>query len=308
MLSILQTSFRCHHRAAYRHQQRYQIILSSAFSSSFLRKSYETILVSRKDDESGGGLGVGIITLNQPKTLNALSDAVFDDLIHASKAFDVMDDIGSVVITGKGKAFAAGASIVEMSNKDFVHVYKSNMFSQWAEIAKLSKPTIAAVNGYALGGGCELAMMCDIILASPNAKFSQPEINLGIIPGAGGTQRLIKSVGKSKAMEMILTGNMIDADRAERDGLISRVVREEEGGGICRGVVDEAVKVGLVIGTKGQMAVRIAKEAINAADEMSLQEGLRFERRMFHALFATKDQKEGMSAFLNKRNPEFIHE
>lgn len=165
------------------------------------------------------------------------------------------------------------------------------MFSQWNDISKLSKPTIAAVNGYALGGGCELAMMCDIILASPRAKFSQPEINLGIIPGAGGTQRLIRAVGKAKAMEMILTGRMIDADQAERDGLISRVVpeKEEDGGS---SLLEEAVSVGLVIGTKGQIAVRMAKEVVNAADEMSLQEGLRFERRMFHALFATRDQKE----------------
>jgi len=282
---------------------------SLSFALSTLKESYETILVTREDGDPASkpqvGLGVGIITLNQPRTLNALSDAVFDDLIHASTAFDEMDEIGSIIITGNGKAFAAGASIAEMSTRDFAYAFKSNMFSQWNDISKLSKPTIAAVNGYALGGGCELAMMCDIILASPNAKFSQPEINLGIIPGAGGTQRLIKAVGKSKAMEMILTGKMIDAAQAERDGLISRVVEEEEEGDSS--LIDEAVKVGLTIGTKGQIAVRMAKEVVNAADEMSLQEGLRFERRMFHALFATRDQKEGMSSFLNKQKPEFTH-
>jgi len=277
---------------------------------STLSNSYETILVSREDGDTASkekvGLGVGIITLNQPKKLNALSDAVFNDLIHAAKAFENMDDIGSIIITGKGKAFAAGADIEEMSTKDFASVYKSNMFSKWAEICLVSKPTIAAVNGYALGGGCELAMMCDIILASSNAKFSQPEINLGIIPGAGGTQRLIRAIGKSKAMEMILTGKMINAEQAEKDGLISRVVVEGEGKDSA--LMDEAVNLGLVIGTKGQIAVRMAKETVNAADEMSLQEGLRFERRMFHALFATKDQKEGMSSFLNKQQPEFKHE
>jgi len=283
---------------------------SLSFALSTLKESYETILVTREDGDPASkpqvGLGVGIITLNQPRTLNALSDAVFDDLIHASTAFDEMDEIGSIIITGNGKAFAAGASIAEMSTRDFAYAFKSNMFSQWNDISKLSKPTIAAVNGYALGGGCELAMMCDIVLASPNAKFSQPEINLGIIPGAGGTQRLIRAVGKAKAMEMILTGKMIDADQAERDGLISRVVKEEEKGD--ESLLNEAVKVGLEIGTKGQIAVRMAKEVVNAADEMSLQEGLRFERRMFHALFATRDQKEGMSSFLNKQKPEFKHE
>jgi len=277
---------------------------------STLANSYETILVSREDGDTSSkdkvGLGVGIITLNQPKKLNALSDAVFNDLIHAAKAFDNMDDIGSIIITGAGKAFAAGADIEEMSTKDFAHVYKSNMFSQWAELSRVSKPTIAAVNGFALGGGCELAMMCDIILASSNAKFSQPEINLGIIPGAGGTQRLIRAIGKSKAMEMILTGKMISADQAEKDGLISRVVVEEESKDSS--LMNEAVNLGLIIGTKGQIAVRMAKETVNAADEMSLHEGLRLERRMFHALFATKDQKEGMSSFLNKEQPEFTHE
>ena len=174
------------------------------------------------------------------------------------------------------------------------------MFAQWGDMTKISKPIIAAVNGFALGGGCELAMMCDIILASSNAKFGQPEINLGVIPGAGGTQRLVRSIGKSKAMEMVLTGNMIDAERAERDGLVARVYEREE-------LVDEAIGMGLAIGKKSQMAVRMAKEAVGAADEMTLEQGLNFERRLFHSLFATKDQKEGMNAFLNKREPDFTH-
>eukprot|EP00555_Chaetoceros_dichaeta_P013434 CAMPEP_0198253162 /NCGR_PEP_ID=MMETSP1447-20131203/3610_1 /TAXON_ID=420782 /ORGANISM="Chaetoceros dichaeta, Strain CCMP1751" /LENGTH=225 /DNA_ID=CAMNT_0043938707 /DNA_START=70 /DNA_END=744 /DNA_ORIENTATION=+ len=206
---------------------------TACYALSTLKQSYDTILITQHNgndnttpDQPHVGLGVGVITLNQPKTLNALSDAVFDDLIHAATAFDEMDDIGSIVITGNGKAFAAGADIKEMSTRDFAYAYKSNMFAQWNNISKLSKPTIAAVNGYALGGGCELAMLCDIILASPHAKFSQPEINLGIIPGAGGTQRLTKAIGKAKAMEMILTGRMIGAAQAERDGLISRVVEE----------------------------------------------------------------------------------
>lgn len=172
------------------------------------------------------------------------------------------------------------------------------MFSQWADVTKISKPIIAAVNGFALGGGCELAMMCDIILASPNAKFGQPEVNLGIIPGAGGTQRLIRAVGKSKAMEMILTGTMIDAEKAERDGLISRVVDREF-------LVEEAIKMGHLIGEKGPIAIQMSKECVNIADEVGLEQGLQFERRLFHSLFATKDQKEGMDAFLNKRHPEF---
>lgn len=268
--------------------------------SGALKLSYDTVLVSTHENtDSESALSVGLITLNQPKSLNSLADDLFDDLIHASRAFDEMDDIGAIVVTGKGKAFAAGANIPEMSGKDFAAAYNKNMFSQWAEVTKISKPIIAAVNGFALGGGCELAMMCDIIIASPNAKFGQPEVNLGIIPGAGGTQRLIKCVGKSKAMEMILTGEMIDAEKAERDGLISKVVESREV------LVDEAIRMGHTIGQKGPIAIRMAKECVNAADEMSLEQGLLFERRNFHALFATQDQKEGMDAFLNKRSAEF---
>jgi len=270
---------------------------SSRFFSA-LKSSYEHVLTSTHPNEKPGCLDVGLIELNQPKSLNSLSDQLFDDLIHASRAFDDMDEIGTIVITGKGKAFAAGADIPQMSKKEFHQAYKSNMFSQWADVTKISKPIIAAVNGFALGGGCELAMMCDIILASPNAKFGQPEVNLGIIPGAGGTQRLIRAVGKSKAMEMILTGTMIDAEKAERDGLISRVVEREA-------LVKEAIKMGHLIGEKGPIAIQMSKECVNIADELGLEQGLQFERRLFHSLFATNDQKEGMDAFLNKRHPEF---
>lgn len=271
-----------------------------AFSSETPQSSYTTLLTStHENNASASALSVGLITLNQPKSLNSLSDALFKDLIHASRAFDVMDEIGAIVVTGNGKAFAAGADIPEMSEKDFATAYNTNMFSHWAEVSKISKPIIAAVNGFALGGGCELAMMCDIVIASPNAKFGQPEVNLGIIPGAGGTQRLVKCVGKSKAMEMILTGEMIDAERAERDGLISKVVESREL------LVDEAIRIGHIIGQKGPVAIRMAKECINAADEMNLEQGLLFERRNFHALFATHDQKEGMNAFLNKRTAGF---
>ncbi|EED91921.1 predicted protein, partial [Thalassiosira pseudonana CCMP1335] len=247
------------------------------------------------------GGGVGLITLHRPKALNALCDALFDDLIHAINAFEDDEDIGCVVITGSPKAFAAGADIEEMAKREFATVYKKNMFSQWADVTKASKPIIAAVNGFALGGGCELAMMCDIILAGSNAHFGQPEINLGVIPGAGGTQRLVRAIGKSKAMEMVLTGNRLSAKEAVDAGLAAKVIDTEM-------LVDEAVKMGFTIAEKSGVAVRMAKEAVNVADEMTLSEGLRFERRMFHALFATKDQKEGMGAFLEKRKPNFTNE
>lgn len=288
-------------RSSFQPTHKGSALLSTKATS--LHDSYENILVSQHlQADKVQGLSVGLIILNRPKTLNALSDALFDDLIHAAQALDQDEEIGSIVITGKGKAFAAGADIEEMSQKQFSQAYKSNMFSQWAKISKLSKPLLAAVNGFALGGGCELAMMCDIIIASSNAKFGQPEINLGVIPGAGGTQRLVRAIGKSKAMEMVLTGNMIDAEKAESDGLISKVVMEREE------LVQEAIKMGHVIGQKGQVSVQMAKEAVNAADEMNLEQGLQFERRLFHSLFATKDQKEGMTAFLNKRQADFTHE
>lgn len=240
------------------------------------------------------------MTLNRPRAFNALCDGLFDDLNHALRALDEDADVGCMVLTGSRKAFAAGADIQEMSSREFADAYKSDMFSEWADMTNISKPIIAAVNGYALGGGCELAMMCDIILAGDAAKFGQPEINLGVIPGAGGTQRLVRAVGKSKAMEMCLTGMQIDAHQAVKDGLASRVVPADE-------LVDEAVRLGFEISSKGRMSVLMAKECVNAADEMTLREGLRFERRMFHSLFATKDQKEGMAAFLQKRKPNFTH-
>jgi len=273
------------------------------FSTS-LKDSYDYVIVSKHFptiNDSKGQRGVGLITLNRPKALNSLCDALFDDLIHACGSLDEDNDIGALIVTGKGKAFAAGADIPEMKGKNFSGAYKSNMFAQWSDITSLSKPIISAVNGFALGGGCELAMMCDIIVASDNAKFGQPEINLGIIPGAGGTQRLVRAIGKSKAMEMILTGNMISAEEAMRDGLVSKVFEREK-------LIEETIKIGINIANKGQVAVMMAKEAVNAADNMSLEQGLKFERRLFHALFATKDQKEGMTAFLNKEEPSFTHE
>jgi enoyl-CoA hydratase len=245
--------------------------LSSYRLLSSLRNSYDHILASKEMPPSGGddappnALGVGVITLNRPKALNALCDALFEDLIHAATAFNEDEQVGSIIITGKGKAFAAGADIEEMSQRPFDFAYKTNMFEKWAQISELSKPVIAAVNGFCLGGGCELAMMCDIIICSESAKFGQPEINLGVIPGAGGTQRLVRAIGKSKAMELVLTGNMISAEQAEKDGLVSRVVKPET-------LLDDAMKLGFVIGSKGQLSIRMAKEAINAADDMPLEQ------------------------------------
>ncbi|EEC43232.1 hydratase enyol-coa hydratase [Phaeodactylum tricornutum CCAP 1055/1] len=255
----------------------------------------ESTAVETKPD-----LGVGLIRLHRPKALNALCDALFDDLIHAATALDQDDAIGCLVVTGSTKAFAAGADISEMQTRTFEYAYRTNMFSEWAKFTNVSKPTIAAVNGFALGGGCELAMMCDILIAGDKAKFGQPEINLGVIPGAGGTQRLTRAIGKAKAMHMCLTGEMMDAAAAERAGLVAKIYPADE-------LVDEAVKMAAGIASKGRMSVMMAKEAVNASQELPLQEGLRLERRFFHALFATEDQTEGMSAFLEKRTPEFKH-
>mmetsp|Transcript_2206 Transcript_2206/g.4719 ORF Transcript_2206/g.4719 Transcript_2206/m.4719 type:complete len:312 (-) Transcript_2206:977-1912(-) len=241
---------------------------------------------------------VVILTLDRPKALNALNGALMDDVTGALRACDADPDVGCVVLTGGDRVFAAGADIKQMSDRDAVGCYADDMFAHWGDVAKTRKPIIAAVNGYALGGGCELAMMCDIIIAGDKAIFGQPEINLGVIPGAGGTQRLVRAVGKSKAMEMCLTGTMIQADQAERDGLISKVVPAED-------LLDEAVKMATTIASKGQISVMMAKEAVNAAYELNLAEGLRLERRMFHSLFATHDQKEGMQAFGEKRQPSF---
>jgi enoyl-CoA hydratase/carnithine racemase len=263
------------------------------FFSSALKDSYENVLVEKRD-------GVGLITLNRPKTLNALSDALFSDLIHAARALDKDDSIGCMVLTGGTKAFAAGADISEMKDRTFDYTYKNNMFVGWNDVSRLGKPIIAAVNGFCLGGGCELAMMCDILLAGDKARFGQPEINLGVIPGAGGTQRLTRAIGKSKAMYMCLTGDMMTAEDMERAGLAAKVFPADS-------LVEEALSIAKKIASKGQISVMMAKEAVNASQELSLQEGLRLERRLFHALFATHDQKEGMSAFLEKRAPDFKH-
>ena len=245
---------------------------------------------------------VGILTLNRPKQLNALNSALMDELGAALTAFDADPDIGCIVLTGSEKAFAAGADIGAMATYTFADVYKSDYITRnWETIRSVRKPVIAAVSGFALGGGFELAMMCDVIIASESAKFGQPEIKLGVIPGAGGTQRLPRAVGKAKAMDMALTGRMMDAAEAERGGLVSRVVADDQ-------LMTEALGAALMICNYSLPSVMAAKEAVNQAFEGSLSEGVRFERRLFHALFATEDQKEGMDAFINKRKPAFKHQ
>jgi enoyl-CoA hydratase len=244
---------------------------------------------------------VAIITLNRPKQLNALNNELMDELGAALKAFDADDGIGCMILTGSEKAFAAGADIGAMASYTFSDVYKGDYITRnWETIRQIRKPVIAAVSGFALGGGCELAMMCDFIIAADNAKFGQPEIKLGIIPGAGGTQRLPRAVGKSKAMDLALTGRMMDATEAERAGLVSRVVPLGK-------LLDEALGAALQISEFSQLAVMAAKESVNRAFETGLSDGVMFERRMFHALFATADQKEGMDAFVNKRKAQFQH-
>ncbi|MBW8269562.1 enoyl-CoA hydratase [Caldovatus aquaticus] len=242
---------------------------------------------------------VGVIRLNRPQALNALCDQLMDELGQALLAFDADDAIAAIVLTGNEKAFAAGADIKEMRDRTFPAVYRDDWIGQkWETVLRVRKPVIAAVAGYALGGGCELAMMCDIILAAENAKFGQPEINLGVIPGAGGTQRLTRAVGKAKAMEMILTGRMMDAAEAERSNLVARVVPTDQ-------LLPEALKLGEKIAALSAPSVAMAKEAVNVAYETTLREGVRFERRLFLSLFATEDQKEGMAAFIEKRKPAF---
>jgi enoyl-CoA hydratase len=242
---------------------------------------------------------VGIVTLNRPKQLNALNDQLMTELGAALKAFDADDAIGCMVITGSEKAFAAGADIGAMASFSFADVYKSEYITRnWETIRTIRKPVIAAVSGFALGGGCELAMMCDFIIAADNAKFGQPEIKLGVIPGAGGTQRLPRAVGKAKAMDMALTGRMMDATEAERAGLVSRVVALDK-------LMEETLGAALMICEFSQMATMAAKESVNRAFEGGLSDGVMFERRLFHALFATADQKEGMDAFMAKRKPAF---
>lgn len=254
--------------------------------------SYEYILTETREN-------VGLITLNRPDALNALSDGLMDEVGQALAHFEQDDAIGAVVITGSEKAFAAGADIKGMKERSYMDVYLGNFIGRnWEQVTRCRKPVIAAVAGYALGGGCELAMMCDFILAADNARFGQPEIKLGIIPGAGGTQRLTRFVGKSKAMEMCLTGRMMDADEAERCGLVSRIVPADD-------LLDEALEVAEKIAEKSAPSVMIAKECVNEAFETTLREGVRFERRLFHSLFAFDDQSEGMEAFIEKRQPKF---
>jgi len=260
--------------------------------------TYETIVTSTQGPDSRQ---VGIITLNRPKQLNALNNQLMDELGAAMKAFDADDSIGCIILTGSEKAFAAGADIGAMATYTFADVYNGDYITRnWEQIRAIRKPVIAAVSGFALGGGCELAMMCDFIIAADNAKFGQPEIKLGVIPGAGGTQRLPRAVGKAKAMDLALTGRMMDATEAERAGLVSRVVPLDK-------LMDEALGAALMICGYGQPSVFAAKEAINRAFESGLSDGVMFERRLFHALFATEDQKEGMDAFVNKRKPNFTH-
>ena len=244
---------------------------------------------------------VAVITLNRPKQLNALNDPLMTELGAALKAFDQDDSIGCIIVTGSEKAFAAGADIGAMAHYSFADAYKGDFITRnWEQMRSIRKPVIAAVSGFALGGGCELAMMCDFIIAADSARFGQPEIKLGIIPGAGGTQRLPRAVGKAKAMDMALTGRMMDAAEAERAGLVSRVVAPDQ-------LMNEAMGAALLIADYSQIAVMAAKESVNRAFESSLAEGVTFERRLFHALFATQDQKEGMAAFMEKRKPQFTH-
>ena len=253
--------------------------------------AYETIIVETRGK-------VGLITLNRPKALNALNSQVLAELLAATGSFEADQGIGAIVITGSEKAFAAGADIKEMQSKSYVDAYMEDFFSGWEAFARNRKPMIAAVAGYALGGGCELAMMCDFIIAADSAKFGQPEITLGVMPGMGGSQRLTRFVGKSKAMDMCLTGRMMDAAEAERAGLVSRVVPAAD-------LMEEAMKAAAKIADFSLPAVMMCKEAVNRSYEVTLAEGLRFERRVFHSMFSLDDQKEGMAAFAEKRTANF---
>ncbi|WP_341523838.1 enoyl-CoA hydratase [Pseudomonas sp. G.S.17] len=253
--------------------------------------AYETILIEIQGQ-------VGLITLNRPSALNALNAQLINELNHALDALDSDRNIGCIVLTGSAKAFAAGADIKEMADLVYPQIYLDDLFAQSDRVANRRTPMIAAVAGFALGGGCELALMCDFILAADNARFGQPEIKLGVLPGMGGTQRLTRAIGKAKAMEMCLTGRLIDAEEAERAGLVARIVPAEQ-------LLDEALKVARSIAEKSLPIAMMVKESVNRAFEVSLAEGIRFERRVFHAAFATEDQKEGMAAFIEKREPHF---
>jgi len=254
--------------------------------------TYETILAEKND-------GVGVITLNRPEAMNALSEALMKEMTSALDDFEADADIGCILLTGSEKAFAAGADIKEMQSKSYMDAYLEDFISRnWERVTTCRKPTIAGVAGYALGGGCELAMMCDFIICADTAKFGQPEITLGVLPGAGGSQRLTRLVGKSKAMEMCLTGRMMDADEAERAGLVSRIVPADE-------LLEDAMKTAAKIAAMSRPAAMMVKESINRSYETTLAEGVRFERRLFHSAFATEDQKEGMEAFATKRKPEW---
>ena len=254
---------------------------------------YENIIVERRGR-------VGIITLNRPKALNALNSALMREVIAVVEEFDADRGIGAIVLTGSERAFAAGADIKEMAELSYQEVYLGGLFAGWARLTEVRTPIIAAVAGFALGGGCELAMMCDILIAADTAKFGQPEINLGVIPGMGGTQRLTRAVGKAKAMDLILTGRMMGAEEAERSGLVARVVPAAE-------LLDTAIAAATTIASKSLPVAYAAKESVNVAFESTLAEGVRFERRAIHATFALDDQKEGMAAFTEKRDPSFVH-
>ncbi|MFF3721625.1 enoyl-CoA hydratase [Streptomyces erythrochromogenes] len=254
---------------------------------------YETILVERKGR-------VALLTLNRPQALNALNLQVMDEVVAAAEALDRDPGVGCIVITGSARAFAAGADIKEMRPQGYMDMYLSDWFAAWDRLGQVRTPTVAAVAGHALGGGCELAMLCDILLAADTAKFGQPEIKLGVIPGIGGSQRLTRAIGKAKAMELCLTGRTMDAAAAERAGLVSRIVPAEE-------LLAEALAVAETVAGMSKPVAMMAKEAVNRAFETTLTEGVRFERRLFQAVFATEDQKEGMSAFVEKRTPDFSH-
>ncbi|GAB1599733.1 enoyl-CoA hydratase, mitochondrial-like [Argonauta hians] len=272
--------------------QRNTILPLSRFLSSGSEMEYVKV------EKMGANNNVGVITLNRPKSLNALCEGLFKELNQVVSEFDSDPTVGCVILTGAGKAFAAGADIKEMKDQQFSHVIGSNFLGHWDQITKMKKPIIAAVNGYALGGGCELAMMCDMIYASEKAQFGQPEILLGTIPGAGGTQRLTRAVGKSKAMEIVLTGNRITAADAEKSGLVSKVVPADE-------LLAATLKTAETIANQSKLITMLCKEAVNAAFEMTLNEGCHFEKRLFHSTFATNDRKEGMTAFVEKRPAKF---